>query len=337
MTGRSPSARRGNAIGSLWMTVSMVAFSFEDVFLKLASVEAPVAQVMMWFGATGMGVFAALCIARRHSLVPRGLWHPSMVLRFWFEVFGRLFFTLSLVLTALGSTVAILQAAPLVVVAGAALVFRERVSALRWLAILVGLCGVMLILRPSAADFSALALLAVLGMLGLALRDLATRAAPRTIPNAVLGFYSFASVVAAGLVIGVWNGAPLALPKPTEVPILGAAALAGAIGYIALTEAMRTGDVSVVTPFRYTRLVCGAVFGVMLFGEIVDAVDILGTVLIIGSGLVVLLRTGRASRSIGTGEQTPTSNAVGTAGRPTSGPLTRDPTPTDRRPPRRFL
>lgn len=292
MTTAHASMGGDNGAGSLWMIASMVAFSIEDVFLKLASSAAPVSQVMVVFGAFGMVFFAILCGARRQSPFVRALWHPSIVLRFWFEVLGRLFFTLSLVLSALSSTVAILQATPLVVVAGAALIFRERVSAGRWLGVFVGLGGVMLILRPSASDFSLLSLLAVLGMLGLALRDLATRAAPRTIPNAVLGFYSFASVVAAGLVYAARDGAALGLPALGDVPVLAGAACAGVLGYVALTEAMRTGDVAVVTPFRYTRLICGVLVGIALFGETIDAADVTGAGLIIGSGLFVLLRRG---------------------------------------------
>ncbi len=291
MTPSPASDRRQNASGSLWMVASMLAFSVEDVFLKLTGASLPVSHVMVSFGTLGMLVFALLGLSRRQSLATPGVLHPSMILRFWFEVFGRLFFTLSLVLTALSSTVAILQATPIVVVAGAALVFGERVSPLRWLAVLVGLGGVMLILRPSTEGFSALSFLAVLGMLGLAFRDLATRAAPRSIPNAVLGFYSFASVVVAGLVCAVWEGAPPRTPEIAHMPVLAGAALAGAAGYIALTGAMRTGDVSAVTPFRYTRLICGAIVGVLAFGETVDGADFLGMALIIGSGLFILLGT----------------------------------------------
>ena len=291
MTPLPASDRRQNALGSLWMVASMLAFSVEDVFLKLAGASLPVSHVMVAFGTLGMVIFALLGLSRGQSLAPPGVLNPCMTLRFWFEVFGRLFFTLSLVLTALSSTVAILQATPLVVVAGAALVFGERVSPRRWLAILIGLGCVMLILRPSAEGFSGLSFLAVLGMLGLALRDLATRAAPRSIPNAVLGFYSFASVVVAGLVYAVWEGAPPRIPDFADMPVLAGAALAGAAGYIALTGAMRTGDVSAVTPFRYARLICGAIVGVLAFGETVDGVEFLGTALIIGSGLFLLLGT----------------------------------------------
>ncbi|MEM0949936.1 MAG: DMT family transporter [Pseudomonadota bacterium] len=289
MTSIRRSRLHPNIMGSLWMIASMTAFSFEDVFLKLASSTMPVSLVMVTFGMLGIVCFAGLCAVRRQSVCAPDLTHPSMVLRFWFEVFGRLFFTLSLILTTLSSTVAILQATPLVVVAGAALFFGERVSVSRWLAICAGLGGVMLILRPSASEFSMLSTFAVLGMLGLALRDLATRATPRSIPNAVLGFYSFASVVAAGAVYAVWDDGIQHWPGPADWPLVAGASLSGVIGYIALTEAMRTGEVSAVTPFRYTRLVCGVFFGVALFGETLDLFDALGSVLVVGSGLFILV------------------------------------------------
>lgn len=293
MRASTGSVRRQDLIGSLWMVTSMIAFSFEDVCLKLASGGAAVSQIMVAFGAVGMALCAALCGLGRHSLIPRGICHPAMVLRFFFEVFGRLFFTLSLVLGALGSTVAILQATPLVTVAGAALVFREKVSPARWAALGVGLGGVMIILRPAASDFTILSVLAVFGMLGLALRDLATRAVPRSVPNAALGFYSFAAVVAAGIVQAMWIGVPVVLPGRETAPLLLGAAIAGVFGTVALTQAMRTGDVSAVTPFRYTRLLCGACVGVILFDERFSAMDLFGAGLIVGSGLCVLLRSGR--------------------------------------------
>ncbi len=287
-----------NTAGSLWMVASMIAFSFEDVFLKQATSDMPVGLVMLAFGGVGMVLFALLCAGRGQPLVPRELAHPSIALRFVFELFGRLFFTLSLALTSLSSTVAILQATPLVVVAGAAIVFGERVSLLRWTPIGVGLCGVLLILRPSTSEFSPLSILAVLSMLGLAFRDLATRAAPKTIPNVVLGFYSFASVMAAGAIYSLWEGVLQNVPGWEILPTVTAASFAGVLGYIALTEAMRTGDVSVVTSFRYTRLMCGAAFGIALFGETVDGFDVFGSLLIIGSGLLVLLFTRPAQSQV---------------------------------------
>ena len=90
---------------------------------------------------------------------------------------------LAIALTPLSTASAILQATPLVVIAGAALVFHERVGAARWIAVAVGFVGVLLILRPGAEGFGMLSIFAVIATLGFAGRDLATRAAPMSMSH----------------------------------------------------------------------------------------------------------------------------------------------------------
>ena len=84
-------AARQNLFGGLWIVAFMAAFSVEDLFLKLASGATAVSQVLIVFGAFGMGFFSSLCPGKRQSFVVRDLWHPSVVLRFSLELFGRLF------------------------------------------------------------------------------------------------------------------------------------------------------------------------------------------------------------------------------------------------------
>ena len=80
---------------------------------------------------------------------------------------GRVFYSLALAFTPLASSTMILQATPIMVVIGAAIIFKEKVSVLRWAAV-TGLLGVLIIIRPTADNFSLLSILAVLGMLGFA-------------------------------------------------------------------------------------------------------------------------------------------------------------------------
>ena len=119
--------------------------------------------------------------------LPRAFLGRTMVVRSASSCGGRLFYALALALIPLSAASAILQATPLVVVAGAALVFGEKVGWRRWSAVAVGFVGVLMVLRPGVAGFDLLALLAVAGMLGFAGRDLATRAAPRVLSNVQLG------------------------------------------------------------------------------------------------------------------------------------------------------
>ena len=268
----------------------MAGFAVEDMFLKSAAVSMPIGQVMIWFGLGGSLIFASVALARGQSLFPHAVVEPTMLVRNAFEIMGRLFFTLAIVLTPLSSATAILQATPIVVVAGAALFFGEKVGWRRWVAISVGLCGVLVILRPGADSFTALSILAVLGMLGFAGRDLATRAAPKTLSGPVLGVWGFWMIVIAGVGFSIWEGAELALPDGRAALALSGACAFGACGYASLTQAMRTGDVSAVTPFRYSRLLFGIGFGVLVFGEALEPQMLAGSAIIVASGLYILAR-----------------------------------------------
>jgi drug/metabolite transporter (DMT)-like permease len=278
------------------MVAAMAGFAVEDMFLKSAARELPVGQILMLFGGGGMIGFAILAARRGEAVLHPAILTPVLLIRCVFEVTGRLFYTLAIAFTPLSSASAILQATPLVVVMGAALIFGEKVGWRRWTAIVVGFVGVLVILRPGVEGFTALSLLAVLGTLGFAGRDLATRAAPAILSNLQLGIYGFAMMVPTGAVLLAFSGGA-AVPSATAALQLAAATGVGVAAYYSLTVAMRTGEVSVVTPFRYTRLVFALVLGVLAFGERPDALTLLGSMIIVASGLYTLLRTRRVNRA----------------------------------------
>jgi drug/metabolite transporter (DMT)-like permease len=278
-----------NLRGSLLMILAMAGFALEDLCLKIAAQGLPVGQVLLIFGAGGMLSFAFLATLKGQNLFDRRHLGRAVLTRAGFEVTGRMFHTLAIALIPLSAASAILQATPLVVVAGAALIFGERVGWRRWLAIGIGFMGVLVVLRPGLEGFDILSLLAVAGMLGFAGRDLATRAAPKTVPNLVLGVYGFAMILPAGaLLLALSGGARW--PDGTQTLALAVAIGIGVASYNALTGAMRMGDVSVVTPWRYTRLVFALILAVVVLGERVDGLTLLGSAIIVGSGLYTLWR-----------------------------------------------
>lgn len=266
----------------------MAAFAVEDVLIKRVARELPIGQVLMLFGAGGAVVFAVLALRSGSGLLPAQAWSRVMLWRAGFELVGRLFYALAIVLTPLSAATALLQATPIVVVLGATVVFGERVGWQRWCAILAGLVGVLIILRPAADDFSALSLLAVVSTFGFAGRDLASRAAPATLGTWLLGLYGFTTVVVAGAAYAWWQGLPLRWPSGQATATLLAAALVGSGAYAALMKAMRTGSVAVVTPFRYSRLLFGIGLGVLIFGERVDGPMLLGCAVVITAGVFLL-------------------------------------------------
>ncbi|MCT8159637.1 DMT family transporter [Pseudoruegeria sp. SHC-113] len=276
------------------MIAAMAAFAVEDAFLKAAAQSLPVSEVLILFGLGGALIFALVArLTGAHLLAPEVASRP-MQIRAVFEVVGRLFYMLAIALLPLSTATVILQATPLVVVAGAALVFSERVGWRRWSAIGIGLAGVLIILQPGAESFSPLSLIAVVGMLGFAGRDLASRAAPAGLSTAVLGYYGFLALIVAGSGYALWEGAAFALPDPRAAMCLLGAILCGTAAYASLMKAMRTGEVSAVTPFRYTRLIFGVALGLLLFGESLTPAMLLGSALIVASGLFILWRGKRA-------------------------------------------
>jgi len=288
------------------MVAAMAGFAVEDGFLKAAAREMPLGQVLILVGLAGMLAFGGLARWAGDPVIPRTLFTPKMALRSGCEVTGRLFYALAVALTPLSLASAILQATPLVVVLGAAVIFGERVGLRRWLAVAAGFAGVLMILRPGLEGFDALSLLALAGMLGFAGRDLATRAAPPALSNAQLGVAGFAMLALSGAILLAVGGGPVGggavgagavgrgaavLPPASALLLTAATAGFGVAAYAALTAAMRTGEMSVVTPFRYTRLVFALILGAAAYGERPDALTLAGAVVIVASGVFAL--TGR--------------------------------------------
>lgn len=278
-----------NLRGALFMALAMLGFAFEDVFYKTAVTTLPAGQVSLMVGLIGMGVFGCMALLRDEALFDPVMLSPPMLIRSSLEIGGRLFYALAIALTPLSLTSAILQATPLVVVAGAALFLRESVGWRRWCAILVGFVGVLIILRPGFEGFSALSLLAVLGMAGFAGRDLATRVAPKSLSNRQLGLMGFAMLAASGAILMAIQGHAV-LPDAQSLLWVGCDALFAVLGYHALTTAMRVGDVSFISPFRYTRLIFALILARVVFGESPDRWMLIGAALIVASGLYTLFR-----------------------------------------------
>ena len=281
-----------NLRGSLFMILAMACFSIEDAFIKAAASSVHLGEILFLFGLFGTAFFVLLTKRRGLKIFHPAILCRAMLLRVIFEVMGRLFFSISLILIPLSTLSAILQATPLIVVMGAAFFFGEIVGWRRWSAIFIGLFGVLLIIRPGLEGFQAASLFAVLGTIGFAGRDLATRAAPKVLSNVQLGVYGFFILMPIGIALLLFSDDYLGIALPSKVASLqiSGTIVFGIAAYHALTIAMRMGEISVVTPFRYTRLVFALLIGVTIFGERPDALTLLGSAIVISGGIYTLLR-----------------------------------------------
>lgn len=286
-----------NLRGGALMTIAMLGFAFEDMFIKMIAAALPTWQIVAVLGIGGALVFAIILIARRQPLFSRAWLVRPVMLRNACEAIGTAGYVSAITLIALSTASAILQSTPLAVTLGAAVIFHEPVGWRRWSAILAGFAGVLLVIRPGMAGFDVLSLLAVLGVAGLALRDLATRSVPKGISSFQLSFMAFVTLVPTALLLGLVDPRPAAMPSAAGWAMLAAAVGFGVASYYALVAAMRLGEIGFVAPFRYSRLIFALIVGMVMFGERPDMLMLAGSAIIVGSGIYTIWRERKLRRA----------------------------------------
>ncbi|MCH2093799.1 MAG: DMT family transporter [Rhodobacteraceae bacterium] len=278
-----------NLRGMLIMTLSMLGFAIEDTFIKFLAGALSPGVVVSCIAFGGTLVFCAVAMIQGVPIMTRAFLHPVIIVRNVAEVVGATAFIAALALIPLGVASAILMAIPLIVTMAAALFLGETVGIRRWLAILVGFAGVLLIFRPGTEAFDPNALFALAAAVALSIRDLCARMIPPGVRQMQLGIWGFAMFFVSGLILlAIWGGS--AVPDPAQAGILAVAIVTGVLAYYAINLAMKLGDVAVVSPFRYTRLIFGLILGIWIFGERPDLATLAGASLILASGIYTFMR-----------------------------------------------
>jgi len=278
-----------NTRGALLMLIGMAAFTLSDAIMKLLSAEVPLFQTLFWRGIAVSLVLALMAWRMGAFRVALSGTDRRMVLvRAAADTASTWFFLQALYNMPLANLTAIMQALPLTVTLGAALFLREPLGWRRLVAIGVGFVGVLLIVRPDAEGFDRHALYALLCVALVTARDLLTRGMGRSIPSLMVALANAVMVTLFGLIGSTTEG--FALPGPHALALLSGTALCIVAGYLMTVMAVRTGELAVVTPFRYTGLVWALVLGLVLLGEWPDGITILGAALIVATGLFTLYR-----------------------------------------------
>ncbi|MEJ8474134.1 DMT family transporter [Roseibium algae] len=286
---------RENSRAVMAMLVANAGFIINDSLMKLVSGHLPLGQMIFVRGVISIGLLLAICMATGVFRKAHLLMHPKVLMRSIGEVMATLLYLTALMKMPIANATAILQALPLVVTAGAAIVFKSSVGWRRWTAIGAGFTGVMLIIRPGFQGFDVWALVALAGVFFMALRDLSTRQMPAEIPT-----FGVSLMTAIGVTV---LGGGLSLSETwqpmTTYDLMGLAGAAGFIllGYVFIILAMRSGDITLVAPFRYSAVLWALTLGFLIWGDVPDAMTMLGTMIIIATGLYTFLRERKLANS----------------------------------------
>ena len=281
-----------NARGVAIICMAMAAFVLNDTAVRAVTATVPLFEVIALRGVLSVAglMFIGWRTGSLQGRLPRqDAW--LVALRMAAEVAASLLFLLALVHMPLANLSAIMQFLPLAVTLAAALVFRQHIGWRRLVAILIGLSGVLLIIRPGRDGFDQWALMGLASVGFVVVRDLASSRISSAVSSVTVSVWSALAVTALGIVGAIYQGwQPI---SPREMGLIGFAAFFLVIGYIAAVGSMRVGDIAVVAPFRYTALLWAIVLGWGLFGTLPDRTTLIGAALVVATGLYTFWREGR--------------------------------------------
>ncbi|MEQ8652981.1 MAG: DMT family transporter [Kiloniellales bacterium] len=299
--------------GILFLLLGTTLFPIQDVIIKSFSDTYAVHQIVFLRSLCAIPVVLIIAHVdgglRPFKIGSIGL----QTLRAGTAFLSYLVYYMALAAIGLAETASITFSTPLFVTVFALFFLGEKIGLQRWAAVIVGLIGVLVIVRPGLGVFEPAAILALLAAIAYAVSIVATRKLGPTARGSsmtifILGFFTLGGGL-TGLIFSQIDIAsphpslaflfrPWSWPEPAHWPLFAALGLISGIGFFALTQAYRLADASVVTPFEYTYLPWAILWGFVFFGNLPDLATWLGLTLIVGAGLFILFRESVRGRAV---------------------------------------
>jgi len=285
-----------NILASLYMMLSMLGFVVNDLLIKTLDSNLPVSQII-WIRGCFLSVLI-LMLVWQQGLLSR--WRSIFTVKMWArgacEGGATLCFLAALFQLPFANLAAILQALPLAVTVGAVLFLKEPIGWRRWLAILIGLVGVLIIIRPGMGGFQFASVLVLFSVVFAAARDLITRRLPQDLPSLLVSGFSAVFIALLGMLITGFNRSWVSMSWE-QSGTLAAASFFLFFGYQFIILSMRTGEIAYVVPYRYTALLWAILFGYLVFDEVPDFYTLLGSTIVVSMGLYTMYRELKVSRN----------------------------------------
>ncbi|SEN33242.1 S-adenosylmethionine uptake transporter [Pseudorhodobacter antarcticus] len=285
---------KSNLRGALMALVSFAIYSTHDVFVKFLGADYSPVQIIFFSVLLGFPLVALMLIGDRNdgNLRPKHPWWTALRTVSAMITGLSAFYAFSVL--PLAQTYAILFAAPLLITLLAIPILGEKVGVRRGLAIVVGLCGVMIVLRPTGTSLGLGHIAALAAAVCSSLASVVVRKIGQDERSVVLMLYP---MVANFVVLG------LALPfvyKPMPIEHLGMIGIIATFGFVAslfIIDAYKSAEAVIVAPMQYSQMIWAAIFGYFIFNEAPDEWTLIGASVIMASGVYIVLRESRGKTS----------------------------------------
>jgi drug/metabolite transporter (DMT)-like permease len=272
------------------INMSMAAYVVGDVMVKSLGQVYPPIEVIFWRSCVIAGAFG-IYLAFNGALFSKNGLRPAVLLRCLFDSINSFSFVIALVHIELAEIYAVLLTTPFLMTILAVVLLKEPVGWRRWLAIVGGIAGSLLIIKPSTQGFNYWAAIAFLAALAGALRDYVTvkiHATISTVEVTFIGAVFSATAAGAAFLFGI--GPSWKTVAVHEALLIVGMAAASLVGTMLLIHACRIGPLYIAAAFRFMLLVWGGVAGYLVFGNVPDAWSIAGALIIVTCALYVLYR-----------------------------------------------
>ncbi|MEQ8664540.1 MAG: EamA family transporter [Rhodospirillales bacterium] len=299
----------------LLIVFAISIFSVQDVILRLMSGDYPLLQILVLRAVVVIVLMAGFLWMRGSLGVLRPTRIGLLTVRAFLVFLSFVFYYLALVSIPMAAAVAIYFVAPLILTGMAAALRLEEVGIRRWMAVGVGLVGVIVIMRPGMDSIDPAALLALAGAFVYAGFNLMTRRLGRTenawilsFSHNLIGYLVIAGVVGGFLGTGAYQNEshpalgfltrPWVIPALTDLGLIALTGLIASVGFYCLTEGYRSAPSSLAAPFEYVMIPWAVLWGLLIWDEVPHPMTWLGMALILGSGLYVIYRERNAGQRI---------------------------------------
>ena len=284
-----------NMRGIAFMVIATLVFVINDTFLKLATEGLPPLQVLFMRGIAATIWCLPLVLLTGNGKKLGLLFDKWVLLRNSMEFLAVICFILALANVPIADITALGQVAPMLLLIGVSVLYRDRIGWVRMALIAIGFLGALLVAQPSGAGLSPFALLGFGTAFFSALRDIVGRKVPAEIPVFIVAFCAILVVMTgAGVATAIFED--WRAPELRHILYLAASGLFLTAGHFFIFLSFRTGATGAVAPFYYMFSVWAVLSGIVVFGTIPNPLAIAGIALILSSGVLIVLLDERRRR-----------------------------------------
>jgi len=277
---------QNSKLGIAWMLLTMLLFVSMDACAKYLSQNIPVMEVVWGRYFFHLLVLGILLAPRLKSLmVTSHIW--LQLLRSLLLLLTTTSFFIGLSYIPMADASAIMLASPIVVTALSMPILKEKVGPRRWVSVVIGCIGALIIIRPGTGIMQPAALFPLAAALLYGVFQISTRFLSHSEPVLTNLLYSalIGTVVTTLIVPFFWQ-----TPTPYQLLIMIGTGVLGGVGHFALIKSLTIAPAAAVAPFTYSNLIWATLFGFFIFGDLPDQWTVIGASTIIASGLYIYHR-----------------------------------------------